>query len=57
VRRARIVLLAVAATAGLLLAASPSVAAPERSSTPRWLLHTQRFPGGISGGVRAMASP
>jgi len=57
VRRARIVLLAVAATAGLLLAASPSVAAPERSSTPRWLLHTQRFAGGISGGVRAMASP
>jgi hypothetical protein len=57
VRRARIVLLTVAATAGLLLAASPSVAAPEQSSTPRWLLHTQRFPGGISNGVRAMASP
>jgi hypothetical protein len=57
VRRARIVLLAAVVTAGLLLAAAPSAAAPERSSTPRWLLHTQRFPGGISGGVRAMASP
>jgi hypothetical protein len=57
VRRARIALLAAVVTAGLLLAAAPSAAAPERSSTPRWLLHTQRFPGGISGGVRAMASP
>jgi hypothetical protein len=57
VRRARIVLLALAATAAMVLAAAPSVAAPQRSSTPRWVLHTQRFSGGISNGVRAMASP
>ncbi|HEX8135532.1 MAG TPA: hypothetical protein VF880_19140 [Actinomycetes bacterium] len=56
-RRARIVLLALAAAAAMVLAAAPSSAAPKRSSTPRWVLHTQRFSGGISAGVRTMASP
>jgi hypothetical protein len=51
------VILLIVATIGAVLAASPSVAAPTRSSTPRWVLHTQRFSGGISNGVRAMASP
>jgi hypothetical protein len=56
VKRTRIILLIVA-TIGAVLAATPSIAAPKRSATPRWVLHTQRFSGGISNGVRAMASP
>src|SRR5438034_8377071 len=32
-------------------------AASGTSQTPRWLLHVQRYPGGISNGVRAMVDP
>ena len=42
------------------VAASFLVAAPGASgaaATPRWILHIQRYPGGISNGVRAMVSP
>ena len=43
------------------VAASFLVAAPGQASkaapTPRWILHIQRYPGGISNGVRAMVSP
>jgi hypothetical protein len=28
-----------------------------QAATPRWVLHVERYPGGISAGVRAMASP
>jgi hypothetical protein len=57
VRRARTLLLAATTLALLLLAASPVGAGAAASQpAPRWLLHTQRFPGGISNGVRAMAS-
>jgi hypothetical protein len=52
----RIVLLAAATVAALVVLAVPSGAAT-RQPAPRWLLHTRRFPGGISAGVRAMASP
>jgi hypothetical protein len=40
----------------MLAAAAPSGAATSQP-TPRWVLHTQRFSGGISAGVRAMVSP
>jgi hypothetical protein len=56
VKRTRIILLAMATIAAMLAAAAPSGAATSQP-TPRWVLHTQRFPGGISNGVRAMASP
>ena len=56
-RRARTLLLAATTLALLLLAASPIGAGAAASQpAPRWLLHTQRFPGSISNGVRAMAS-
>jgi hypothetical protein len=50
---------AILVTAGAL-AASFLAAAPGASgaaATPRWILHIQRYPGGISNGVRAMVSP
>lgn len=37
------------------LAAAPSQAS-RNAATPRWILHIQRYPGGISNGVRAMVS-
>jgi hypothetical protein len=46
---------ALAIVAGALPAASVADAAPtESTTTPRWVTHIQRYPGGISGGVRAM---
>jgi len=58
VRRARCVLLAIATLAALLATVAPiGTPAGAATATPRWLLHTQRFSGGISAGVRAMASP
>jgi hypothetical protein len=40
------------------LATVPSVgSAASASKTPRWVLHIQRYPGGISAGVRAMVAP
>ena len=53
----------VAVSAGFIaasfLAAAPSQAsrASHAAATPRWILHIQRYPGGISDGVRAMVSP
>src|SRR5262249_36955477 len=38
------------------MAAAPSLAAAP-SPTPRWILHIDRYSGGISNGVRAMVSP
>src|SRR4051794_33561603 len=49
--RMRVIVLAV--TAAILAA----IATPASASTPRWRLHVQRYPGGISAGVRATASP
>ncbi len=48
---------AVLATAAAALAAPTMVGATAttaKTSTPRWVTHIQRYPGGISGGVRAM---
>jgi hypothetical protein len=56
VKRTRAILLVLATSAAMLAAAIPSRAATSQP-TPRWVLHTQRFSGGISAGVRAMASP
>lgn len=42
--------------AASFLAAAPSHASGT-AATPRWILHIQRYPGGISNGVRAMVSP
>ncbi len=47
-----------AAVATVGLAAVPTVStASSASTTPRWVTHVQRYPGGISAGVRAMISP
>src|SRR6266540_4900739 len=51
----RVILLALAMVGAMLTMAAPSGAATSQP-TPRWVLHTQRFSGGISNGVRAMAS-
>ena len=55
-KRTRVILLALAVVGAMLTMAAPSGAAASQP-TPRWVLHTQRFSGGISAGVRAMASP
>jgi hypothetical protein len=47
-------LLVVGSTAAATWAAAPSLAAP--AATPRWILHIQHYPGGISSGARAMVS-
>jgi hypothetical protein len=54
VRRLALMLLVVGSTAAATLAAAPSLAAP--AATPRWILHIQHYPGGISNGARAMIS-
>jgi hypothetical protein len=58
-RRLRIVLpvVSVLAVVLALVASSGSAAPPTPASvkTPRWVLHVQRFSGGISNGVRAQA--
>ncbi|HEX9343644.1 MAG TPA: hypothetical protein VF995_08535 [Actinomycetota bacterium] len=57
-RRARCILFTIAILGALLAVVVPSGApAGAANATPLWMLHTQRFSGGISGGVRAMASP
>jgi len=56
VKRTRVILLALAIVGAMLTMVAPSGAATSQP-TPRWVLHTQRFPGGISSGVRAMISP
>jgi hypothetical protein len=56
VKRTRAILLVLATSAAMLASAAPSGAAAG-GSVPRWVLHTQRFPGSISNGVQAMASP
>jgi hypothetical protein len=45
-----------ASVAASFLAAAPGQAS-KAAPTPRWILHIQRYPGGISNGVRAMVSP
>ena len=55
-KRTRVILLTLATIVAMLAMAAPSGAAASQP-TPRWVLHTQRFSGGISAGVRAMASP
>jgi hypothetical protein len=47
--RSRNGLTVLALLAGLALGASPAAA----NTTPRWVKHVNRYPGGISGGVRA----
>ena len=54
-RRLATVLLVAGSTAAATLAAAPSLAAAP-ATTPRWILHIQRYPGGISSGARAMVS-
>jgi len=48
--------MAVASTAAAFVAVAPS-GASGTSEVPRWLIHVQKYPGGISNGVRAMADP
>src|SRR4029453_4346180 len=56
VKRTRAILLILATIAAMGALAAPSGAAGSQP-TPRWVLHTQRYPGSISNGVRAMVSP
>jgi hypothetical protein len=56
VKRTRAILLILATIAAMGAIAAPSGAAASQP-TPRWVLHTQRYPGSISNGVRAMVSP
>lgn len=53
--RARTALTAAVLLLGPLASVSPvaSAAGAASDSTPRWVLHAQRYPGGISNGVRA----
>ena len=44
------------ATAVIGAALAFSAAGASAASTPRWMKHIQRYPGGISAGVRAMVS-
>ncbi len=61
--RKMVVAVAAATTAaGLVGATAPQASganapAGGSASTPRWLTHVQKFPGGISNGVRAQAQP
>jgi hypothetical protein len=48
-------LLVAGSVAASFLAAAPGQASGT-AATPRWILHIQRYPGGISNGVRAMVS-
>lgn len=52
----RVILLILTTIAAMGAMAAPSGAAASQP-TPRWVLRTQRFSGGISNGVRAMVSP
>ena len=45
---------ALAIVAGAVPASMAGAAPTESTTTPRWVAHIQRYPGGISGGVRAM---
>jgi hypothetical protein len=54
-RRVRVVGLLAVVIPGLVALAVPTGAAGAQT-TPRWMLHIQRYPGGISSGVRAMVS-
>jgi hypothetical protein len=54
-RRLRTILLVLVLPATLLAFGAPAGTAAT-PKTPRWLLHTQRYRGGISNGVRAMVS-
>jgi hypothetical protein len=55
VRRLVTVLLVAGSTTAATLAAAPSLAAAP-AATPRWIMHIQHYPGGISNGARAMIS-
>ena len=55
-RRMAATLVIAASVAASFLAAAPGQAS-KAAPTPRWILHIQRYPGGISNGVRAMVSP
>jgi hypothetical protein len=54
-RRMAATLVTAGALAASFLAAAPGQAS-KAAPTPRWILHIQRYPGGISNGVRAMVS-
>ena len=56
VRRMAASLVVAGSVAASFLAAAPGQASGT-AATPRWMLHIQRYPGGISNGVRAMVSP
>lgn len=55
-RRMAATLVIAGSVAASFLAAAPGQASGA-AATPRWILHIQRYPGGISNGVRAMVSP
>ena len=58
VRKLTLAAVSAGCIAASFLAAAPSQAsrASQAGATPRWILHIQRYPGGISDGVRAMVS-
>src|SRR5437764_4099001 len=57
VRKLTLTAVSTGCVAASFLAAAPSQASrASRPATPRWILHIQRYPGGISDGVRAMVS-
>jgi hypothetical protein len=58
VRKLTLVAVSAGCVAASFLAAAPSQAsrASQSAAPPRWILHIQRYPGGISDGVRAMVS-
>jgi hypothetical protein len=55
-KRMAAALVVAGSVAASFLAAAPGQASGT-AATPRWILHIQRYPGGISNGVRAMVSP
>ncbi|PZS04153.1 MAG: hypothetical protein DLM56_07170 [Pseudonocardiales bacterium] len=50
-------MLAVASTVAATIGVAVPIAATAAGGTPLWRLHVERYPGGISSGVRAQASP
>jgi hypothetical protein len=58
VRKLTLAAVSAGCVAAAFLAAAPSQAsgAGHTAATPRWILHIQRYPGGISDGVRGMVS-
>ncbi len=55
-KRNRVLAVLIALGATLVVATAGPAAAQSAAGTPRWIRHIERYPGGISYGVRAMVS-